>query len=59
MHYSIPVIMITGQAQADARDLALQKVALGFLQKPFSEQSLLELSTLPGEHDGKRRTQDG
>jgi len=38
MHYSIPVIMITGQAQADDRDLALQKGAVGFLHKPFSEQ---------------------
>jgi FixJ family two-component response regulator len=43
LHYSMPVIMITGQTQADTRDLALQKGAVGFLQKPFSEESLLEL----------------
>jgi two-component system, LuxR family, response regulator FixJ len=43
LHYDMPVIVITGQAQADARDLAMQKGAVGFLQKPFSEESLLEL----------------
>jgi two-component system, LuxR family, response regulator FixJ len=43
MHYEMPVIMITGQTQADTRDVAMQKGALGFLQKPFSEESLLEL----------------
>jgi FixJ family two-component response regulator len=43
LHYDMPVIVITGQAQADARDLAMEKGAIGFLQKPFSEESLLEL----------------
>ena len=43
MNYRMPVIIITGQTQADSRDIALQKGALGFLQKPFSEESLLEL----------------
>ena len=43
LKYDMFVIVITGQAQADARDLALQKGAVGFLQKPFSEESLLEL----------------
>ena len=43
MNYRMPVIIITGKAQADTRDLALQKGALGFLQKPFSDESLLEL----------------
>ena len=43
LHYSMSVIIITGQTQADTRDLAMQKGALGFLQKPFSEDSLLEL----------------
>jgi FixJ family two-component response regulator len=43
MHYAMPVIIITGLAQADARDLALQMGAIGFLQKPFSGESLLEL----------------
>jgi FixJ family two-component response regulator len=43
MRYTMPVIIITGQAQADARDLAMQRGALGYLQKPFSGESLLEL----------------
>lgn len=43
LNYSMSVIIITGQTQADTRDLAMQKGALGFLQKPFSEESLLEL----------------
>lgn len=43
MHYGMRVIVITGQAQADARDLAFRKGAVGFLQKPFSEESLLDL----------------
>lgn len=43
LHYSIRVIMITGRVSDDARELALQKGALGLLQKPFSEESLLEL----------------
>ena len=43
LHYDMPVIVITGRAQANARDLAMQKGAVGFLQKPFSEESLLEL----------------
>jgi FixJ family two-component response regulator len=37
------VIIITGQAQADNRNSAIEGGALGFLQKPFSEESLLEL----------------
>ena len=45
LHYSMPVIMITGQPQADSRDVALQMGALGFLQKPFNQESLLELIT--------------
>jgi two-component system, LuxR family, response regulator FixJ len=43
LHFDMPVIVITGQAQAYGRDLAMQKGALGYLQKPFSEESLLEL----------------
>jgi FixJ family two-component response regulator len=43
MNYHMPVIIITGQPLADNRDTALEKGALGFLQKPFSEDSLLEL----------------
>ena len=44
MHYGMPVIIITGQTLLDSRDLAMQKGAVGFLQKPFSEESLLELA---------------
>jgi len=43
LHYRMPIIMITGQTQPDTRDLAMQKGAIGFLQKPFSAESLLEL----------------
>jgi two-component system response regulator FixJ len=43
LHYEMPVIVTTGQAQADSRDLALQRGAIGFLQKPFSDSSLMEL----------------
>ncbi len=46
LHYGMPFIVITGQAQADARDMAMEKGAIGFLQKPFSEESLLELLTI-------------
>ena len=43
MHYRMPVIIITGQPRAESRDNAMKKGALGFLQKPFGEESLLEL----------------
>jgi FixJ family two-component response regulator len=43
MRYRIPVIIITVQPKTESRDTALQKGALGFLQKPFSEESLLDL----------------
>ncbi len=43
MKYAMRVIIITGQPAADNRNIALQSGALGFLQKPFSEESLLEL----------------
>jgi FixJ family two-component response regulator len=42
-HYGMSVIVITGHAQADIREEAMKKGAVGFLQKPFSEESLLEL----------------
>jgi FixJ family two-component response regulator len=45
MHYTMPVIIITGQTTADARDLARQRGAVGYLQKPFGGESLLELVT--------------
>jgi FixJ family two-component response regulator len=37
------VIIVTGQTQDDSRDLALERGAVGFLQKPFSDLSLLDL----------------
>ena len=43
LHYDIPTIMITGHVDKHARDRAMQHGAAGFLQKPFSEESLLEL----------------
>ncbi len=43
MKYSMRVIIVTGQPQADHRNLALAGGALGFLLKPFGEESLLEL----------------
>jgi FixJ family two-component response regulator len=43
MNYVMRVIIITGQPQADNRNVALEGGALGFLLKPFSEESLFEL----------------
>lgn len=43
LHYIMPVIAVTGQAWADSRDQAMQRGAVGFLQKPFNERSLLAL----------------
>jgi len=42
-HYEMPVIIITGQADVKAQDRAIQAGAAGFLQKPFSEELLMEL----------------
>jgi FixJ family two-component response regulator len=41
--YSLPVIVITGHSQAHSQDEAMQRRAIGFLEKPFSEHALLEL----------------
>lgn len=43
MRYRMPVIMITGLTEGFTCDIALQRGAMGFLQKPFSERSLLDL----------------
>ncbi len=43
LHYQMPVIIVTGQADSSARDLAMRNGAAGYLQKPFSEESLMEL----------------
>lgn len=49
IHYIMPVIMVTGQTQADTRDISLQQGAIGFLQKPFNEQSILDLIESAGK----------
>jgi FixJ family two-component response regulator len=41
--YTIPVILITGQADSSSRDMAMDRGAVGFLQKPFLERSLMSL----------------
>ena len=43
LRYDMPVIIVTGHADNDARDRAIQSGAEGFLRKPFSEESLMEL----------------
>jgi two-component system, LuxR family, response regulator FixJ len=43
LHYEMPVIIITGHADSHARDLSMQNGAAGYLQKPFSGESLMEL----------------
>ncbi len=43
MRYRMPVIAITGRTEPGSRDEALQRGAVGFLQKPFNQQSLLDL----------------
>jgi FixJ family two-component response regulator len=41
--YIMPVILITGQTESSSRDLAMDRGAVGFLQKPFLEKSLMSL----------------
>jgi two-component system, LuxR family, response regulator FixJ len=43
LHYDMHVIVISGRAQSDAAEIALKRGAVGMLEKPFSEKSLLEL----------------
>jgi two-component system, LuxR family, response regulator FixJ len=43
LHYAMPVILITGRSDPEARDLAIRRGASGYLNKPFSGESLLEL----------------
>jgi two-component system, LuxR family, response regulator FixJ len=44
LHYGMPVIIITGNVTSHTRDRAMQYGAVGYLQKPFSEEFLLELT---------------
>jgi FixJ family two-component response regulator len=48
MRYRMPVIIITGLTGGFTRDIALQRGAVGLLQKPFSERSLLDLIEAEG-----------
>ena len=41
--FRIPVIVITGKHQKSSHSCAMERGAMGYLQKPFSERSLLEL----------------
>ncbi|BHH86072.1 response regulator transcription factor [Desulforhopalus sp. 52FAK] len=41
--YTMPVILITGQTGPSTRDMAMDRGAVGFLQKPFLEKSLMSL----------------
>jgi len=43
LRYSIPVIFITAHALPGDREHAMDQGAIGFLHKPFDEESLLEL----------------
>jgi len=43
LRYDMSVIIVTGHADNDARDRAIQSGAGGFLRKPFSEESLMEM----------------
>ena len=43
MRYGIPVIAVTGLTEPGLRDRVLQQGAVGFLQKPFDQQSLMDL----------------
>ena len=43
LRYIMPVIVITGHTETGSRDRAFQRGAVGFLQKPFNQQSLLDL----------------
>lgn len=50
MRYTMPVILITGQAQNGARDIAIQLGVVGYLQKPLNAESPLEII---GKHEAE------
>jgi FixJ family two-component response regulator len=41
--FRIPVIVITGKHQKSSQSCAMERGAMGYLEKPFGEGSLLEL----------------
>lgn len=43
LRYDMPVILITGHTNPDSRTRAMNQGAVGFLQKPFQERSLMAL----------------
>lgn len=43
--HRIPIIFITGHAEEDDRARALERGAIDWLQKPFSDDALLEAIT--------------
>lgn len=43
LHSSLKIIIITADVKEGDRDRALRSGAVGFLQKPFHDESLLEL----------------
>ena len=50
-HSPLHIIFITGHAQANDREYALQCGAHGFLVKPFNDRSLLDLIHMGMEKD--------
>lgn len=48
------IIFITAHAEPGDRDQAMDTGALGFLQKPFNDQSLLRLINLESKKDAKK-----
>jgi FixJ family two-component response regulator len=50
-HSPLHIIFITGHAQANDREYALQCGAHGFLVKPFNDKSLLDLIHMGMEKD--------
>lgn len=59
LHYGMPVIAISGHSMADFRNQAIRLGAVGFLQKPFNERSLLaliEAQTEDGNEVCRRQT---
>lgn len=49
-NYRMPVVMMTGHAKPNSEKLALQRGAIGFLHKPFTEKAFLDLITARGQY---------